>query len=432
MVDETSRSFHAICTVTWTILQNFQTNKISSGKKHCLRCTRHSSAIRAAATTLQTFIQEATVPYKKKFEHVIKSASTTKPCYVQLMHLLQRYLPTDKQRVRTKYTNKSRISDTHKTMYRVITQAYITDDTTTALQFEKIINLPKVLNEILEQSEDKLQSKKLMEKTAAVKATKILLRTAAARKEVIIVEDDNLEKRSKNLKRKIQEPENLLEEKRKEHYLRETLVENGYMSSMAIRRAIEVFHHENRTDHFFANPEAKSILEGWAPSQGWRRAARIFGSQQVICRKPDGKYFIPIFEGKDTAGHWTVVIVHKQGNHRRGYILDSLGKTNLNSPILQQIKDLFKCARSSFAWSAPACFPQTEVECGSRAIMHKARLIEECRKGHLMETSLEKASLVNIEKDTYSAMDVRESAAEIIGRFERNMWTNCNCKYNLF
>ena len=414
----------AINKPTWTILENFQTNKIPSGKKHCLRCTRHSSAIRAATTTLQTFIQDATAPDKKKFEQVLQSASLTKPCYLQFMHLLQRHLPTDKQRVRTKYTNKSRVSDTHKTMCRVITQAYITDDTAPALQFGKTSNISKALNEILEQSEDKLQSRKLREKTAAAKVTRILLRSTATKKEVTLVEDDNSEEKSQNLKRKIQKTEDLLEEERRKHYIREALVENGYMSSMAIRRAIEVFRHENRTDNFFANPEAKSILEGWAPSQGWRRAARIFGSQQAICHKPDGKYFIPIFEGEDTAGHWTVVIVHKRGNNRRGYILDSLGKANLKSPILNTIKDLFKCARSYFAWSAPACFQQTEVECGARAIMHIARLIEECRKGHPMEISLEKASLVHIEEDAYSAMDIRESAAEIIGRFERNMWTN--------
>jgi len=150
----------------------------------------------------------------------------------------------------------------------------------------------------------------------------------------------------------------------------------------------------------------------------------MFSSQQAICQKPDGKYFIPIFDGRDSAGHWMTIIVCKQGKFRRGYCMDSLGNANLNLPILRKIKDLFKCARSSFVWKSIPCLPQTEVECGPRTIMHIDRVLEEIKKGETIEISLEKASLANIARSTYSAAAIRKSAADIMCRYEKDMWTH--------
>jgi len=244
---------------TWSIFQNFRTNKIPSGKKHCLRCTRHSSAIRAAATTLQNFIKNSTNMEKKKFEQAIQTALPTNPNYFQFMHLLQQHLPTDKQRVRTKYTNKSRISDTHKTMCRIIIQVYATESTAAHNQSDRLVHLPKKLQVILEYSEETISKRRLREKDAADKATQILEQAKIIGKDAPIVKDKDAKNRPK---RKLQEVEESSEQKQREHYLKETLLERGYMSSMGIRRIIEVFRHENQNNHFFANPEASSILDG--------------------------------------------------------------------------------------------------------------------------------------------------------------------------
>jgi len=405
----------------WAIFQNFRTNKIPSGKKHCLRCTRHSSAIRTAAATLITFNEGSTDTDKKKFKQMIVTTSPSNPCYFQFMHLLQRHLPTDKQRVRTKYTNKSRISDTHKTMCRVIMQVHTIERASSHWQADRIIDLPKTLKEILQNSESNINVQQVRKKDAAKKAQQIIQRSEITGKEIDLITDDELEE---NLKRKASDLENITRKEQKAHYLRETLLVNGYISSMAIRRAIEVFRHENQNELFFANPEAGSILECWIPSQGWKRAARIFASHRAICRKPDGMYFIPIFEGQEAAGHWFLVIVHKQGRYRRGYVMDSLGNANLNLPILKKIKDLFKSAEGSFAWNSTTCHPQTEVECGPRTIMHIAYMIEEIRKGNEIGECLAKASLIETEERDYSAIRIREQAAEIIEKYKVHMWTH--------
>ena len=208
------------------------------------------------------------------------------------------------------------------------------------------------------------------------------------------------------------------------HYLKEALLENGYLSSMAVRRAIEVLRHENKAELYLANPDARSILDNWAAPQGWRRAARMFGCHRVACDKPNGIYFIPIFEGKDSAGHWLTVIIHKQGRFRNGYIMDSLGNATSNAPIFNKIRELFKSARSSFSWRNISCFPQVEVECGPRTIMHITRTIEELSKGNTLEACMEKASMLHENSTGYSALSIRESAADIIGRYESSMWTN--------
>ena len=404
----------------WSIFHNFRTNKIPSEKKHCLRCTRHSSAIRAAVTTLENFNINSTDKDKKKLQNTFKVASSSTPNYFPFMNLLQQHLPTDKQRVRTKYTNKSRISDTHKTMCRIITQVHATEKAKAQCYSRECIHLPQTLLDILNDSENRINKQRSKTKEAADKAQQIMQQAVVVEKEIINVEEDKSEER---LKRKAHNLETVTEKKQNAHYLRETLLENGYISSMAIRRAIEVFRHENRHEHFFANPEAGSILEAWTPSQGWRRAARIFSSNRVICHKPDGTYFIPIFEGRDTTGHWFVTIIRKQGRHRRGYVMDSLGSTNLNSPILRKIRDLFKSAESSFAWKSISCFPQTEVECGPRTIMHIAQLIEETGRNNIFEECLLAASLKTIATESYSAARVRQSAATIIGKYESHMWT---------
>jgi len=413
------------CTVNrpnWEILKNFKTNKIPREKKHCLRCTRHSSAIRAAVTTLENFYESSMNIDTKKLKPILSKASANNPCYFQLMHLLQQHLPTDKQRGKTKYTTKSRISDTHKTMCRIITQVYAVETATTHSKTgSEAVDLPKKLKDILQKSESNISNQRDRKKVAEFKAQKIIQQVEIATQEVALKKDHQPKTQLQTI---ASLSEGTQEEEQRTHYLQEILLENGYISNMAIRRAIEVLRHETGSNQFFANPEASSILECWTAAQGWRRAARMFGSSRVTCRKPDGVYFIPIFEGGAAAGHWMVAIVHKQRRHRRGYVLDSLGNANLNAPVLSKIKDLFKSAESSFAWSAPSCSPQTEVECGPRTIMHIAHFIEESRKGSEFESCLIRAASPVTEDGIYSASRIREAAAEIVGRYEGHMWTN--------
>jgi len=336
------------------------------------------------------------------------------------MQLLQEHLPTDKQRTKTRYTNKSRISDTHKTMCRIITQVFKLETRNAQQHIMIISNLSEVLKSTLQNSEHNICENRKREREAGEKAKVMMeqVEVSSMRNEEEPVES------YKTGDMKTTKIINPSEKKDKEYYLKETLLENGLLSSMAVRRAIEVFRHRNNVNHYFANPEANSILECWESTQGWRRAARMFGCHRVICDKPNGIYFIPIFEGKEVAGHWITAIIHKQGRHRRGYIMDSLGNANPHAPIFRKIQELFKSTHSSFAWTSIPCFHQVEVECGPRTIMHIARVLEELDQGNSLEVCMEKAALLNTGSISHSASSIRESAASIIGRFESEMWTN--------
>jgi len=404
----------------WSVLKNFHTNKIQAGKKHCLRCTRHSSAIRAATTTLENFSTDSSTNEKKKLSNILSNASPINPSYFRFMQLLQKYLPTDKQRTETKYTNKSRISDTHKTMCRVITQVHELEASKANKTAITISSLSETLKATLQNSELQIGIHRKRAREAEGKAKEMMecidLTTTK-------IDDKSLEMLQKNDAQELK-TKHSLERKDKEHYLKETLLENGLLSSMAVRRAIEVFRHRNTANHYFANPEAGLILESWESTQGWRRAARMFGCQRIICDKPNGLYFIPIFEGQESAGHWITIIIQKQNRNRRGYIMNSLSSTNLNAPIFRKIENLFKSTHSYFSWTNIPCLQQTEVECGPRTIMHMAKVVEETQTGMMLQECMEKASLMNIGSARYSAATVRTSAAEIIGAFESRMWTN--------
>jgi len=401
----------------WFIFKNFKSNKIASGKKHCLRCTRHSSAIRAAKTTLENFSTSSSTVAKKKLIKTLCDTSLSNPSYFRFMQLLQEHLPTDKQRTKTKYTNKSRISDTHKTMCKTLAQVFKLE-THVQQPIMIISNLADLLKSTLQNSEHNICENRKREREAGEKA-KVMM------EQIEISPMENEKEPVESRKTEEMKPTMVMnpsERKDREYYLKETLMENGLLSSMAIRRAIEVFRHRNNAHHYFANPEANSILESWESTQGWRRAARMFGCHRVICDKPNGIYFIPIFEGKAVAGYWVTAIIHKQGRHRRGYIMDSLGNANTHAPIFRKIQELFKSNSSSFAWTSIPCFPQVEVECGPRTIMHIAQVLEELDKGSSLDVCMEKAALLNA--NSYSALSIRESAANIIGRFKSEMWTN--------
>jgi len=404
----------------WPIFANFEYNKIPNGKKHCLRCTRHSSAIRAAATIMQIFLASSSQAERNQIIRTLEGASPINLSYFKLMKLLQQHLPMDKQRTKTNYTNKSRISDTHKTICRVIIQTYKSSASNSSQHRQTLSILPQLLTTVLQDSEFFKDNHRKRAREAEGKAKEMLEKIDTV---TTVVCNESLEEIREPAAR-IAPASTCARRNDREHYMKEALLTNGFISNMAVRWAIEVFRNENKGNFYFANPEASSILEGWTSTQGWSRAARMFGCHRVICDKPNGLYFFPIFEGKHSAGHWLTAIISKQGRNRKGYVMDSLGKANLNAPIFGKIKEMFKSTHSYFSWINVPCFPQVEMECGPRTIMHMAYTIREINNGNTLEACMEKASLMNQDLSGYSASSVRESAAAIIGRFQSNMWTN--------
>jgi len=111
----------------WRIFQAFHPNQISIKKKHCLRYTRQSSAIRSASTILHDVISKSNNKYNQTFLTILKKATLTRLTYFQLMNMLQPHFTTEAQKCKAKYkSTSSRILDTHKSICKVIIQTYQT------------------------------------------------------------------------------------------------------------------------------------------------------------------------------------------------------------------------------------------------------------------------------------------------------------------
>jgi len=190
---------------------------------------------------------------------------------------------------------------------------------------------------------------------------------------------------------------------------------------MAIMRDIEVFRHERELDHFFATSETSSILDSWHVTEGWERAARIFGSRSVLNEKPDGFYFIPIFGGN----HWTLAAIQKIERFKKGTILDSLDNSNTTSLIHDAIRNMFIIGGGRFEWHCINSLPQVEIECGLRVIVAIKRIVTILKEGGKMEEGIRSATLhgeFGIERP-YNSMSIGREAAEIIGKFRNYLWT---------
>ena len=146
----------------WKIFQAFHPNQISIKKKHCLRCTRQSSAIRSASTILHHMLSHPNSKHDQKLLTILRKASITRPTYIQLMSMLQPHFTTEAQKCKAKYkSTSSRILDTHKSICRVIIQAFQPYQHPTSYTHQQILEgMQKHLANILSNSKKKLETRK--------------------------------------------------------------------------------------------------------------------------------------------------------------------------------------------------------------------------------------------------------------------------------
>ena len=389
--------------INWKIFKNFITpNRIPVKNKHCTRCARQSSAVRLAIQIIGEFSKDSTSIQTKQFLTLLQSSSCEKIPYRPLMHLLHKHYSKFRLTNEAKYIRKNILTDANKSVCRAIVQAHILESVPEITTLGKLQGMHKRLQSTLTRSEQEVESGRGTFKQAELALEAIL----QERK-------DNQEEPT--LSR--------LDEQQHHHYVREALTSNGLLSSMGIRRAIEVFRNRNVQNCFFANAEARDILEDWNTTQGWERAARMFGSHEVLCNKPDGFYFIPLFEGNERSGHWTVAIIRKLGRHKWGYVCDSLGMSSCSGIIHTKIKELFQGPRDRFDWNECTSRQQSEVECGPRTIIAIHNAIESIGRNDPVETIILKATLMRGLEEEYDAKKIREKAANIISRFLPSMWT---------
>jgi len=390
--------------VNWTIFKNFRTpNKISTQIKHCTRCARQSSALRLAAQIINEFRKDSASTQTRQFVKLIQSSSCDKISYRPLMNLLHPHYSKHRRNNEAKYIRKKAITDANKLVCRAIVQAHILETSPNITMLEKLQGMYNRLQATLDRSEIGANFGR-----TNFRQTKVIL-------------DTILQKRKRD---QIEINLPIVDEHQREHYTREALTNNGLLSSMGVRRAIEVFRNHSTENCYFANAEARNILEDWNATQGWERAARMFGSHEVLCNKPDGFYFIPLFDGDERFGHWTVIIVRKLGRHKWGHVCDSLGTSSCTGRIHTKIKELFQGPKDRFDWKECTARQQSEVECGPRIIVAIHNAIESIRRNDPVETVILEATLMKRAEEEYDAKQIREKAANIISRFLPSMWTN--------
>ena len=431
-------------TFKWDIFKAFQPNRIKSTIKHCTRCAKYCTIIKLGCHALHE-IQEHTENTIKKFVLTLTEFSISKPSYHPLMNLLNSFLPITSKKHKASYKNRNKISDQHKNLCKVLSQTFTNlsnnklplDSTLVVKQMhanllekisfnsthlaeiqrkskirhqtietilhspiiaKKVSTTPRNFNTILQHKQPKLQQ----------------LKSPKQQQQIITIDDTTQHKKPDTIEEQ--------EINQRRIYLDEALNDNnGMLSSMAIMRAIEVFRHEREDHHFFATAETSSILESWQPTEGWERAARIFGSRTVLNEKPDGFYFLPIFGDN----HWTLAIVQKIGRYKTGTVIDSLGASCSTSAIHDKINAMFIVGGGHFDWNCVVSIPQMEMECGLRVIIAIARITSTLKSGETLETGIRNATLQNefgINRP-YNSMIIRREAADIIGRFRNYMWT---------
>jgi len=395
---------------SWKIFKHFIPNQIPTTKKHCLRCTRQSSALRSADMLLRNLQTNGNIDAIKQMLSTFEQASLTCPRYSKLMNLLQPHFSTEFQRDRAQYTNKSRILDTHKSICRVIIQAFTTNSNDIQEPKRKLNIIQQFLETTLANSEERLLKLKKHikeEKSNQLNSTPI---TPTHQDELLTPSSVN--NSSENIPRQ------------QNHYIREATEPDAFMSSMGIRWAIEVLRHMKYQQMYFANPDISTLISDWSTTQGWTRIARAFGCRRVACNKPDGYYFLPLFEGSTTSGHWFTVVVHKIGRFRVGYVIDSLGNSCTTSTLLQKIRDMFGGSDATFSWNSVLTKAQVEVECGPRSVQAIATIARNIHGGNDLQSSINSATLLTNENEPYDPNEIRRSTAHLLRQYRTNMWTN--------
>jgi len=193
-----------------------------------------------------------------------------------------------------------------------------------------------------------------------------------------------------------------------------------YTAGSTMLMAIEVIRDTYREGAtYVACPEAAQIISSWNPSEGWCRFARIFYSNLVCNRKPDGLYIIPIFSGETTAGHWSVIAIQKIRRKLTAVILDSLGRGSLNTPTVNLISQAFTPSRGRMEWKNPVCRSQNEAECGARTICAMSSLAKAFHEEVNFDESIRLATLWTPAE--YDQVAIRRSAANLVQKYRNHM-----------
>jgi len=391
---------------------DFKPNEIPSEKKHCQRCARHQTAIRKGVNALDSC---GKTDKKELSQNLIRQMdeNPNELRYAKLSeNLKQIELCGDKDGNKTMMetskvavTRKRKgIPDDRKTMIKVIATS-ISRLTNKDNESDKrikcaMIKLKKTNANIETFLKDDLRDTKNINK-------RVLSLSCDKKYTVETTVISTSEKENAQQKTVIRKLEKEEEATRKD--IAHTLGANQWMHSFSMDRAIKFIRNLASAEIFIADTFISTLLQNWNNNLAWERVAVAFRNKTVISRKPNGVYIIPIFTGCSSQGHWSTAVVYKETSCSKGWILDSLGNSNLDSNPAKAIKSIFTTGRRNFRWTRLYCRNQVEVECGSRTIVAMVGIVRSLVRGVNIEDAVNSATLM--QRSDYDPADIRRRAA---------------------
>ena len=384
----------------WCAGCTYEPNLIKQSIKQCQRCGRFMTALKQAHTTMLTISPQSNVPYPSNSSTIVNfckdNPDNLQFRYKQFMDLLDTSISIEKRSCQARHTLKS-LSDRHKLICKIIHKSILhhakKEDSTETI-FDRSASF-------IQQTANKLNQQLLSIKTA----NKINIKT-----DPFLRHNSLIEKYSDSNKSSLSSSQAIA-----------TNCANTYLSGQAIKQAVEVIRDRHTPNVFIAHSDAYLTIESWDIRLGWNNFARIFTSQRVLDEKPMGIYMIPMFTGSTSSGHWSTIVIEKRRNCCQGWVIDSLGSSDLNRQLKEKIRRAFLPGRGRFIWTDLISRSQTECECGPRTILALHLSASIIAAGGTTARAVEEASLIHIEVTEYKAHLVRLEAALLVDEHDPSM-----------
>ena len=418
----------------WCGGSNFSINRININSKHCERCSRFLTSLTQAATALQTVLHRDTNGCQQDiFIETFNQYQNKRINYTLLMQLLNQS-PSFGIENKATDTNKIKVRDRQKLIIRNILVALKNCNASHKSANEHLALAATFIHKILHTSNLHMQKQKeaTVHKHSSTISTKVESQNKDKQNPIILSKDSDgtspqhscklspLTAHQHCLSTITNNPiTNITSEPTLQATLTRTAGE--LMTGKAMLYAIEVIRHLSVQTVFVANSGAAEIISKWHHSDGWHSFARIFNSKEVISRKPNGLYLIPLFYGQIEAGHWAFTAIFKNNTFYDAYTIDSANLPNEDNENHRNIRLAFATNRGHFEWTHWHSIQQSEMECGSRTIIAMHNLCKGVACSIPIATNIREASLYPLGPIPYNSQEIRAIAANIIQSYRDDM-----------
>ena len=373
-------------------------NMIVQGKLQCQRCCNKQSALKRGAHVLNQSSQESSEQQEQVVEK-LKSHTNGSPQYGSLMTMLSTKTDLNNGVKATIKNKKPKISDQQKSICQVIISEIekpnIEQPGTNTLK-KCADNLLQIASRNAKEVRDTAKyERKLIDQSQKQQSKR------GTREKAIDIDETKSDK----------QPEQPTSESiRKQKILMMTKWQ--LYSGNDLDKDIENTKAIAGQRIYFADQDAMFLIEQFQLTDEWPRFGRMFRSTGVENSKPAGIYIIPLFWGNRTQGHWTTVVIWRQGKRNRGFHLDSSGASDTRGRVFDKIRKAFTGKKDRFSWTQTTCFPQQELECGFRTV-EAIRLISRAHnEGKDIDECIRIASMQDRRDGEYCPLRLRAQVAD--------------------